>query len=231
MIQQFQTWADKSYKKKKTIFHAIEEYTGGNNFNFGVNYDFIYQITERYHFVPSVEDLYWLALDVIPKDKMQTFMRSLLSKITWSTNVLAYDYALFDCPPSFTLLSYSVLSVCDLILIPINPDFYASKGVPLILNMLQMQIEPHPVPKIGVFMNKAKPYGGGMTKESRFYWDSVKDVCEQVSKNSGIKIRCFESPIYDRVRIKRAVTTGGVPAEFVNDFKSLWNNIERFINE
>ena len=61
---------------------------------------------------------------------MQTFMRSLLSKITWSANVPAYDYALFDCPPSFTMLSYSVLSVCDLILIPINPDFYAAKDVP-----------------------------------------------------------------------------------------------------
>lgn len=231
LLQRFQIWVDKSYKKKKTIFHAIEEYTGGGNFNFGVNYEFIYQITDRYHFVPSVEDLYWLSLDVIPRDKMQTFMRSLLSKITWSTNIPTYDYALFDCPPSFTLLSYSILSVCDMILIPINPDFYAARGVPLILNMLQMQIEPLPVPKIGVFMNKAKPYGGGMTKESRFYWDSVKDICQQVSKKSGISIRCFESPIYDRVRIKRAITTGGVPAEFVDDFKLLWNNIERFINE
>jgi chromosome partitioning protein len=170
-------------------------------------------------------------LDVIPRDRMQTFMRSLLSKITWSSNVPAYDYALFDCPPSFTLLSYSVLSVCDMILIPINPDFYAAKGVPLILNMLQMQIEPLPVPKIGVFMNKAKPYGGGMTKESRFYWDSVKSVCDQVSKKTGINIRCFDSPIYDRVKIKRAVTTGGVPTEFVYDFKLLWTNVERFINE
>src|SRR6266705_1154132 len=70
LVQQFQTWADKSYKKKKTIFHAIEEYTGNNNFNFGVNYEFIYQITDRYHFVPSVEDLYWLALDVIPRERM-----------------------------------------------------------------------------------------------------------------------------------------------------------------
>lgn len=232
LFPRFQTWADKSYKKKKTIFHAIEEYTGGNGkFDFGINYDFVYQITDRYHFVPSVEDLYWLELDVIPRERMQTFMRSLLAKVTWSTNVLGYDYALFDCPPSFTLLSYSVLSVCDLVLIPINPDFYAAKGVPLILNMLQMQIEPMPVPKIGVFMNKAKPYGGGMTKESRFYWDSVKSICDQVSKKTGIKIRCFESPIYDRVKIKRAVTTGGVPAEFVGDFKSLWSNIERFINE
>jgi chromosome partitioning protein len=53
--------------------------------------------------------------------------------------------------------------------------------------MLQMQIEPFPVPKIGVFMNKAKPYGGGMTKESRFYWESVKDVCQQFSKSVSEK--------------------------------------------
>jgi len=230
LLQRFEKWADASYKKKKTIFHAIEEYTSPREFKFGINYEFIYKITDKYHFIPSVEDLYWLALDVLPREKMQTFMRTLLAKTTWSSNVPSYDYALFDCPPSFTLLSYSVLSVCDMILIPINPDFYAAKGVPLILNMLQMQIEPLPVPKIGVFMNKAKPYAGGMTKESRFYWDSVKDVCDQVTKKSGIKIRCFESPIYDRVKIKRAVTTGGVPAEFVDDFKKLWANIEGFID-
>src|SRR5947207_8231520 len=54
LVQQFQTWADKSYKKKKTIFHAIEEYTGtGGKFDFGVNYEFIYQISDKYHFVPS----------------------------------------------------------------------------------------------------------------------------------------------------------------------------------
>jgi chromosome partitioning protein len=85
---------------------------------------------------------------------MQGFIRDLLGKIAWSKNVPDYRYALFDCPPSFTLLSYAVLSVCDLILIPVNPDFYAVKGVPLILNTLQLRIHPFPIPKIAVFMNK-----------------------------------------------------------------------------
>ena len=53
LFPRFQTWAEKSYKKKKTIFHAIEDYTGGNGkFDFGVNYDFVYQISDRYHFIP-----------------------------------------------------------------------------------------------------------------------------------------------------------------------------------
>lgn len=227
----FKDWSDRSYSKKKTIFHAIEEYTSGSKFDFGVNYDFIYQITDNYHFVPAVEDLYWLELDVFDRERMQGFIREILGKITWSKNVPDYRYALFDCPPSFTLLSYSVLSVCDLILIPVNPDFYAVRGVPLILNTLQMRIEPFPIPKIAVFMNKAKPYGGGMTKESQFYWGEVRRVCNRVSKQSGLRVRCLDAPIYDRVAIKRAVTGGGVPADFVNDFKRLWNGITEFLDE
>lgn len=231
ILSKFGDWSEQSYKKKKTVFHAIEAYTAGGNFDFGVNYDFIYQITDDYHFVPAVEDLYWLELDVFDREKMQGFIREILGKITWSKNVPDYQYALFDCPPSFTLLSYSVLSVCDLILIPVNPDFYAVKGVPLILSTLQMRIEPFPIPKIAVFMNKAKPYAGGMTKESLFYWNEVKRVCARVAKESGINVQCLETPIYDRVAIKRAVTAGGIPPQFVPDFKALWSGITRFLNE
>jgi chromosome partitioning protein len=162
---------------------------------------------------------------------MQGFIRDLLAKIAWSITLPKYKYALFDCPPSFTLLSYSVLSVCDLILIPVNPDFYAVRGVPLILNALEKRIKPFPIPKIGVFMNKAKPYGqGNMTKESRFYWGEVQRVCDTVSRDKGLRIECFDTPIYDRVAIKRAVTTGGVPTDYIADFDRLWTAITGYIN-
>ena len=229
--RKFSDWAEHSEKKETTIFKAIEAYTSNKGFDFGINYDFIYQITDRYHFVPSVEDLYWLELDVFDREKMQGFIRDILGKITWSKNVPDYDYVLFDCPPSFTLLSYSVLSVCDLILIPVNPDFYGVKGVPLILNTLKMRIEPHPIPKIGVFMNKAKPYGGSMTKESQFYWSQVQQICLKSASQENLKVKCFKTPIYDRVSIKRAVNAGGIPTEFVNDFTNLWKEITAFIND
>jgi len=231
LYRKFSDWSERSERRGKTIFKAIEAYTGKPGFEFGINYDFIYRITDRYHFIPSVEDLYWLELDVWDREKMQGFIRDIMGKITWSKNVPDYDYALFDCPPSFTLLSFSVLSVCDLILIPVNPDFYAVKGVPLILNTLQLRIEPFPIPKIAVFMNKAKPYGGSMTKESRFYWGQVERVCSQAASKAGLNVKCLDTPIYDRVAIKRAVTSGGVPPEFVNDFKNLWKGITEFLDE
>jgi len=98
-------------------------------------------------------------------------------------------------------------------------------------NTLQLRIEPFPIPKIAVFMNKAKPYAGSMTKESQFYWSRVQRVCSQAASQAGLKVKCLDTPIYDRVAIKRAVTSGGVPAEFVNDFKNLWKGITDFLNE
>ena len=37
--------------------------------------------------------------------------------------------------------------------------------------------------------------------------------------------------IQNRVAIKRAVTTGGVPTDFINDFKNLWKGITEFLDE
>jgi hypothetical protein len=74
------------------------------------------------------------------------------------------------------------------------------------------------------------PYAGGMTKESQFYWGEVRRVSKQALKSAGLNVKCLEAPIYDRVAIKRAVSTGGVPAAFVPDFKLLWNEITSFLN-
>jgi chromosome partitioning protein len=183
----FGTWYDKSVSSKRTIFDAIEQYTKpGAHFDFPIAYDFIYQASKGLHFIPSVEDLYWLELDVFDRDQMKDFIRRLLGKIAHSNKVPDYDYVLFDCPPSFTLLSYSVLSSCDLVLIPVNPDFFASKGVSLLLNSLKMRIEPFPTPQIAVFMNKTKTYANAPTKEAAFYMREIARICTHATKELGI---------------------------------------------
>jgi chromosome partitioning protein len=220
----FGSWYDKSVNAKRTIFDAIEQYTKpGAHFDFPIAYDFIYQITKSLHFVPSVEDLYWLELQVFERDQMKDFMRRLLGKIAHSGKVANYEYVLFDCPPSFTLLSYSVLSCCDLVLIPVNPDFFASRGVSLLLNSLKMRIEPHPTPQIAVFMNKTKTYGNQPTKETSFYMRQIAQVCERVSSQQGIRASFLDDAwVRERVGIKRAIIGGGVKSEHVKDFQGLW---------
>jgi chromosome partitioning protein len=223
LVDRFGGWYEQSQKRRKTIFDAIDEYTKPvSHFNFPVGYDFIYQITDSLHFVPSVEDLYWLELELFDRDGMKDFIRRLLGKITNSSALPNYDFVLFDCPPSFTLLSYSVLACCDLVLVPVNPDFFASRGVSLILNSLRMRIEPHPIPKIAIFMNKTKTWRNQPTREASFYMREVARVCNEVAKQSGTQARFLDAWIRERVGIKRAITGGGVPVQLVNDFERLW---------
>ena len=106
-----------------------------------------------------------------------------------------------------------------------NPDFFASKGTNLILNSLKMRIEPFPVPKIGVFMNKTKTYAGAPTKESGFYMREVARVCTQAAQSQRVQARFFDSWIPERVGVKRAITGGGVPGDLVQPFKDLWTEM------
>src|SRR5205085_4296674 len=114
-----------------------------------------------------------------------------------SKNIPNYNVVLFDCPPSFSLLSYSILSCCDLVLIPINPDFFAAKGLNLLLNSLKLRIEPFPIPKIGVFMNRAKKPGGGSVKrfsnETQRYLDDAQDVVTTAVASHSLKARLFKT--------------------------------------
>lgn len=230
LLPKFQKWYEKSAEKKKTIFDALDKFARPNqHFDFPVGFDFIYQLTDNLHFVPSVEDLYWMELEVFDRDAVKDFIRRLLGKIANSNKLPNYDYVLFDCPPSFTLLSYSVLSCCDLILIPVNPDYFASKGTNLILNSLKMRIEPFPLPQIGVFMNKTKTRVSP-TKESLFYMREVERVCSEAAQSQNIKAEFLDSWIPERVGVKRAITSGGVPGNLVDPFKKLWDEVVGYLS-
>ncbi|MCI0693746.1 ParA family protein [candidate division KSB1 bacterium] len=234
-IRSFTDWQQRSIERKKTIFNALEQFTTpSEHFDFPIGYDFIYQISDTYHFVPAIEDLYWTELEVFERTMVKEFIRRLLAKIDNSKQLPKYDFVFFDCPPSFSLLSYSVLSCCDLVLIPINPDFYATKGLNLLLNSLRMRIEPFPVPKIGVFMNKAKKPGGASlrrySQETERYLGDAKTVVQSAIMQQRLKAKVFDATIPDRVGIKRAVQEG-IPFELKQPFRDLWQEIEEFLND
>jgi hypothetical protein len=85
-------------------------------------------------------------LEVFDRDHVKHFVRELLGKIANAPEIPKYKYVFFDCPPNFSVLSYSTLATCKLILVPVNPDFYAARGLSLILKHLKLRIEPFPLP-------------------------------------------------------------------------------------
>lgn len=232
MIGNFEKWyEDKHIKNNKTLLNALETYDTlkGGHFDFSITSSFIYQMSDNLFFVPSVVDLYWLELDVIDREKVKHFIRALLGKME-HTNKYNFNYVFFDSPPNFTALSYSVLSCSSLILIPVNPDVFASRGIGLMVDGLKYRIEPWPNPPIAVFMNKGKERLGVQTKETKRYWEEAKYVCEQIKQDKEkINIMAWDSFIPDRVSIKRAIPGQYFPDEFEPYFKELWENIKSIL--
>jgi len=233
-FKSFSDWYEKSVAKKATIFDALDDFNQSAPFNFKIDQNFIYTISERYHFIPSVQDLYWTELDFFDREKVKYFIQRLLEKIQNTKDIPKYDFVFFDCPPSFSVLSYSVLSCCNLLLIPINPDFFAAKGLDLLVSSLRVRIEPHPLPKIGVFMNKAKKPGGSSTKrfsnETQRYLDDAAEVLERVSAQYDLDVRLFNTAVLDRVGMKRAIQEG-MPSESRGQFQALGNEIYTYLSE
>lgn len=230
MYGEFKNWYENHHvKKKKTILDALKKYDSmeGGHFDFPIDSSFIYQMSSNLHFVPSLVVLYWLELDVFDREKVKHFVRALLGKIEHS-KTFNYDYVFFDCPPNFTALSYSVLSCSSLLLIPVNPDVFASRGIGLMIDGLRYRVQPWPNPKIGVFMNKAKLYKGDLTKETKKYWDESKTVCD-IKRQEGISVHAWDTFIPERVDIKRAIPGRYFPFQFKEYFANVWNKTERIL--
>lgn len=229
MYGEFEDWYENQHqKKRKTILNALERYDSmkGGYFDFPIDSSFIYSMSPNLHFVPSIVDLYWLELEVFDREKVKHFIRALLGKIEHSG--FRFDYVFFDCPPNFTALSYSVLSCSSLILIPVNPDVFASRGIELMIEGLQYRIQPWPDPRIAVFMNRARLYRGNLTRETERYWQESKMVCNN-KREKGLFIEAWDSYIPERVDIKRAIPGRYFPDEFEDHFSRLWQNIERIL--
>lgn len=230
MHGEFENWYENQHKKKgKTILTALDRYNYMREgyFDFAIDPSFIYQMSSNLHFVPSVMDLYWLELGVFDRDKIKHFIRALLAKIEYC-RTFNYDYVFFDCPPNFTALSFSVISCSSLILIPVNPDVFASRGVEIMIDGLRNRIQPWSDPRIAVFMNKAKLHRGNLTREAEQYWSYSKEICD-IKQRDGISVQAWDSYILERVDIKRAIPRRYFPSEFEDDFAGLWNNVERVL--
>ena len=83
-------------------------------------------------------------------------------------------------------------------------------------------------------MNRAKKPGGSSVKlysnETQRYLDDAKDVLNSVSREVGLKVKLFDTAIYDKVGMKRAIQEG-LPIDFQVQFQHLWKEMQIFLRE
>jgi chromosome partitioning protein len=110
-----------------------------------------------------------------------------------------YDYILLDCPPSLGLVVINALTAADEVLIPLQADYLAIKGVKLLLESIEAvttQLNPK-LQIAGIVLTLADQRTG-----------HTRQVIKLTRSNFAGKIRVFDTLVKMNVRLKEAPITG-----------------------
>ena len=97
--------------------------------------------------VPSCLDLSAAESELINEPGREMILRGLIAKVP---NIDKFDYVLVDCPPSLGLLTLNALTASDYLIIPVQAQFLAMRGMAKIMNVIQIvQERLNPNLKVG----------------------------------------------------------------------------------
>jgi chromosome partitioning protein len=144
--------------------------------------------------VPANVELAQAQLDLV-----NAFTRELILKEMLQSIRQEYDYILVDCLPSLGLLTINALTAADSVLIPLQADFLAMKGLAMLLpTIMRVQEKINPSLEIlGILFT--------MTNSRTLH---SHEVIEVTKKAFGDRIRVFETTIPLSVRFKEAPAAG-----------------------
>ncbi|MFH1646823.1 MAG: AAA family ATPase [Chloroflexota bacterium] len=132
-------------------------------------------------------------------DLVNAFTRELILKEMLEPVRRDYDYIIVDCLPSLGLLTINALSAADSVLIPLQSDFLAMKGLALLLTtIMRVQEKINPSLEIlGILFT--------MTNNRTLH---SREVIEVTKRAFGDRIRVFDITIPTSVRFKEAPAAG-----------------------
>jgi chromosome partitioning protein len=120
----------------------------------------------------------------------------------------AYDYILLDCPPSLGILTANALAAAGEVIIPLQVDYLALRGVDLLLNTIaKMQKRANPaLAVLGVLLTLADL----RTLHAR-------EVVAAARATFGERIAVFEDIVPYSVRLKEAPLANASILEYAKD--------------
>lgn len=144
--------------------------------------------------VPSCLDLSAAESELINEPGREMILKLLINKLPKEKK---FDYILIDCPPSLGLLTLNALTAADFLIIPVQAQFLAMRGMAKIMNVIGIvQDRLNPTLKIGGIVitqyDKRKTLNKSVTEIIR---DSF---CEKV----------FKTIIRDNVALAEAPING-----------------------
>jgi len=144
--------------------------------------------------VPANIELSQAELDLVGVFSRELVLKEIIQPVRES-----YDFIMIDCLPSLGLLTINALSASDKVLMPLQADFLAMKGLAFLLSTIITVKEK---------LNPGLEISGILFTMTNSRTLHCKEVIDVTRRAFGSKIRVFDTLIPTSVRFKEAPATG-----------------------
>ncbi|OOM11011.1 ParA family protein [Clostridium saccharobutylicum] len=131
----------------------------------------------------------------------------------------AYDYILIDCSPTYSVLTNNSLRASNYVLIPVKPDPFSARGIPMLLGKIQQHNSVNRTKKVevlGIVFN--------MINDELKYMDKVK--AQIMREHSNV----FQNEILATENYSRGLLNNKMIFE-TNARRNFIDNFSEFCNE
>ena len=163
--------------------------------------------------VPSCLDLSAAESELISEPGRELILKGLITK---ALAIKPFDYVLIDCPPSLGLLTLNALTAADYVIIPVQAQFLAMRGMAKIMNSISIVKER---------LNPTLQIGGIVITQYNSRKTLNKSVAELIRDSFCDKV--FKTIIRDNVALAECPIHGQTIFEYspksngANDYMSL----------
>jgi len=144
--------------------------------------------------VPANIELSQAELDLVAVLSRELMLKHMLQPVHQS-----YDFILIDCLPSLGLLTINALAAADTVIIPLQADFLAMKGLAHLLSTI-IRVKDR--------INPALEISGILFTMTNTRTLHCREVMEVTRRAFGDRIRVFDAIIPTSVRLKEAPAAG-----------------------
>lgn len=152
----------------------------------------VYKNKEGLEIIPSCLDLSAIESELINEPGRELILKSLLANIRER-----YDYILIDCPPSLSLLSLNALTASDGIIIPMQAQYLAMRGMDKLVNIIN-KVKSRINPSLSIYGILITMYDGRTNLNK-----SISEVVEETFHG-----KVFSSYIRNNISLAEAQANG-----------------------
>jgi len=146
------------------------------------------------YLAPANIELSQAELDLVGALTRELMLREMLKPVRED-----YDFILVDCLPSLGLLTINALAAADKVIVPLQADFLAMKGLALLVSTII---------RVRDRLNPALQISGVLFTMTSLRTLHSREVIEVTKRAFGDRIRVFDTIIPASVRFKEAPVAG-----------------------